>query len=304
MARQRKRGRAVDGILLLDKPEGITSNAALQRVKNLFYAAKAGHTGSLDPIATGMLPVCFGEATKFSQYLLDSDKRYIVKGKLGEKTETADREGEVIQTRDVAISEPQLAASLTSFRGTISQVPSMYSALKHKGEPLYKLARKGITVERQAREVRIHALELRSFDGTFFELDVACSKGTYIRNLVEDIGDLLECGAHVVELRRLDVGPYLAEQMITLEQLEAVAGEDKYSLDRLLLPVETSVAHWPTVELSDNAAYYLKMGQAVQVPGAPLSGWVTLKENGDQFIGLGEIDDDGRVAPRRLIRMD
>lgn len=220
MGRRRKRGRDITGILLLDKPTDITSNKALQQAKFLYFAAKAGHTGALDPIATGVLPICFGEATKFSQYLLNADKKYRVTAKLGEKTTTADREGEVIESKPVDVTEEQLVKVLQQFKGTISQVPSMYSALKKDGVPLYKLARKGIEVERDAREVDIYSLELVTFSDDEFVLDVHCSKGTYVRNLVEDIGDELGCGAHVLELRRTAVGDFNLGQTVTLAHLE------------------------------------------------------------------------------------
>ncbi|MBD3653442.1 tRNA pseudouridine(55) synthase TruB [Kangiella sp.] len=304
MGRRRKRGRDITGILLLDKPTDITSNKALQQAKFLYFAAKAGHTGALDPIATGVLPICFGEATKFSQYLLNADKKYRVTAKLGEKTTTADREGEVIETKPVAVTEEQLVKVLQQFKGTISQVPSMYSALKKDGVPLYKLARQGIEVERDAREVDIYSLELVSFSDEEFVLDVHCSKGTYVRNLVEDIGDELGCGAHVLELRRTAVGGFGLEQTVTLAHLEELKQADaKLEMDELLLPVEKALAHMPLIQLSDDQAYYLRMGQAVQVPGAPVEGSVCLLHD-NQFIGVGAINDDGNIAPSRLIRTD
>lgn len=304
MGRRRKRGRDITGILLLDKPTDITSNKALQQAKFLYFAAKAGHTGALDPIATGVLPICFGEATKFSQYLLNADKQYRVTAKLGEKTTTADREGEVIESRPVDVSETQLVKLLQQFKGTISQVPSMYSALKKDGVPLYKLARQGIEVERDAREVDIYSLELVSFSGDEFVLDVHCSKGTYVRNLVEDIGEELSCGAHVLELRRTAVGDFGLEQTVTMAHLEELKQADaKLEMDELLLPVEKALAHMPLIQLSDDQAYYLRMGQAVQVPGAPVEGSVCLLHD-NQFIGVGAINDDGNIAPSRLVRTD
>lgn len=304
MGRRRKRGRDITGILLLDKPTDITSNKALQQAKFLYFAAKAGHTGALDPIATGVLPICFGEATKFSQYLLNADKKYRVTAKLGEKTTTADREGEVIESKPVDVTEEQLVKVLQQFKGTISQVPSMYSALKKDGVPLYKLARKGIEVERNAREVDIYSLELVSFTGDQFVLDVHCSKGTYVRNLVEDIGDELGCGAHVLELRRTAVGDFNLEQTVSLAQLEELKQADaKLEMDELLLPVEQALSHMPLVQLTDDEAYYIRLGQAVQIAGVPVEGSVGLL-NDNQFIGVGVINDDGKVAPSRLIRTD
>lgn len=304
MGRRRKRGRDITGILLLDKPTDITSNKALQQAKFLYFAAKAGHTGALDPIATGVLPICFGEATKFSQYLLNADKKYRVTAKLGEKTTTADREGEVIESKPVDVTEEQLVKVLQQFKGTISQVPSMYSALKKDGVPLYKLARKGIEVERDAREVDIYSLELVTFSDDEFVLDVHCSKGTYVRNLVEDIGDELGCGAHVLELRRTAVGDFNLEKTVTLAHLEELKHADaKLEMDELLLPVEQALSHMPLVQLTDDEAYYIRLGQAVQIAGVPIDGSVGLLHD-DQFIGVGVINDDGKVAPSRLIRTD
>lgn len=298
--------RPVNGILLLDKPIGLTSNTALQVIKRLFAARKAGHTGSLDPLASGMLPICFGEATKFSQYLLDSDKHYQVVAQLGVKTTTGDTEGEIIQQKSVGDSKG-LDQIIKKFHGTIMQVPSMYSALKYQGRPLYELARKGITVERPARSVQIHKLDLLAKTTDTLTLEVVCSKGTYIRTLVEDIGDALGCGAHVAELRRLGVNDYPANQMIGLSQLEKIAQDhpgDYTVLDNLLLSLDTAVQHWPLVNLSQAAAFYLLRGQPVIVPRAPTQGWVRLMLNDGSFIGVGEILDDGRVAPRRLMQKE
>ncbi len=303
MARRRVKGRPVHGILLLDKPSGITSNEALQTVKHLFFARKAGHTGSLDPLASGLLPICLGEATKVSGFLLDADKRYWVECKLGERTATGDAEGEVLESRPVAsYDEQQLEAVLAQFRGPIQQIPPMYSALKHQGQRLYKLARQGIEVEREPRDIQIHALNLLAFAGDRLEIDVHCSKGTYVRTLAEDIGEKLGCGAHVTGLRRTAVGPYREDQMVTLQQLETMHAEDRRSLDKLLLSVESALMQWPDVSLSSDAAFYLQQGQPVLVPHAPTSGWVRLYQNKDDFLGMGEILDDGRVAPRRLLK--
>ena len=305
MARRRKRGRDISGILLLDKPTDMTSNTALQDAKYLYFAAKAGHTGALDPIATGVLPVCFGEATKFSQFLLNADKKYRVIAKLGEKTTTADREGEIIESRPVSVTEQKYVTVMQQFKGTISQVPSMYSALKHKGTPLHKLARQGIEVEREAREVTIYSLELLSFSGDQVEMAVHCSKGTYIRNLVEDIGETLGCGAHVLELERTAVGKFELSETVSMEQLRQMKADDlKPEMDQLLLPIEEALKEWPLIELSDNEAYYLKQGQAVQITDAPIEGMVCLIEPNQRFLGIGKIDDDGRVAPSRLLKQE
>jgi tRNA pseudouridine55 synthase len=294
--------RRVNGILLLDKPSGLTSNAALQAVKKLYRARKAGHTGSLDPLATGLLPICFGEATKVSGFLLDADKDYRVTCKFGERTTTGDAEGEVLEQRPVDdLTEDRLRAVLQGFLGQIDQIPPMYSALKHKGERLYKLAREGVEVEREPRQVTIHALELLTLTPPLAEIRVHCSKGTYVRTLVEDIGEALGCGAHVAGLRRLGVGPFDDTQMIDMEGLRAVAAEGEHALDQLLLPLESGLAQWPDVRLSGDAAFYLRQGQPVLVPRAPTAGLVRLYEGESRFLGVGEILDDGRVAPRRLM---
>jgi len=300
--RRRPRGRVVDGILLLDKPLGISSNDALQKVKSLFKAQKAGHTGSLDPLADGMLPICFGIGTKLSAFLLDADKHYWVRVKLGVTTATGDAEGEVLQTRSAeGVGREQVEAVLPRFLGTISQLPPMYSALKHQGQRLYKLAREGIEVEREPREISIHSIELGAFEDDEFEMQVHCSKGTYVRTLAEDIGEALGCGAHVIGLRRTGVGPYTGLPMVTLDQVRELAEQGQEALDALLLPVDTALGEWPAVQLSKDSAYYLKMGQPVLVPKAPTEGWVRLYEGEDRFIGVGQVDDDGKIAPKRLM---
>jgi len=288
---------------LLDKPSGITSNEALQQVKRLYFAKKAGHTGSLDPLASGVLPICMGEATKVSAFLLGADKHYQVRCQLGIRTATADAEGEVLETRPVdTYSEQQLEAVLDEFRGDIEQIPPMYSALKHEGQRLYKLARQGLEVEREARPVSIYQLSVSGRGQDWIDIDVHCSKGTYVRTLAEDIGEKLGCGAHVTALRRTAVGPYGEQQLVTLEQLQALKQNDMPAMDDLLLPIETALTQWPDVELSTDAAFYLQQGQPVLVPHAPTSGWVRLYESNHQFLGMGEILDDGRVAPRRLMK--
>lgn len=307
MGRRRRPGRDVSGILLLDKPAGLTSNAALQRVKYLYRAAKAGHTGSLDPLATGLLPLCFGAATKFSAFLLDADKRYRVRVRLGETTTTADAEGEVIATAPVdGVDEAGLREALAEFLGPIEQLPPMYSAVKHQGERLYKLARQGIEVERQVRAVTIFALELRGFAPPEFEMDVHCSKGTYVRSLAEDIGKRLGCGGHVVALRRTGVGPYRDDgaTFVTIEDVERAAEQGPEALDALLLPLDSTLGHWPAVRLSEDAAFYLRQGQAVLVPRAPVEGLVRLYDPSNRFIGVGEVLDDGKVQPKRLFGND
>ncbi|MBI1423078.1 MAG: tRNA pseudouridine(55) synthase TruB [Gammaproteobacteria bacterium] len=303
MSRRKPRGRNVNGILLLDKAIGITSNTALQKVKRLYQASKAGHTGSLDPLASGLLPLCLGEATKLSSFLLDADKAYAGVCKLGVKTSTADAEGEVIETRPVpALDEAQLRDVLAKFVGEIEQIPPMHSAIKMQGQPLYKLAHQGIEVERQPRQVTIHSLRLTRFEGDEFAFDLHCSKGTYVRTLAEDIGEILGCGAHLSALRRTQVGPFELSHAVTLEQLEQTAAETGMAgLDKLLIPMDQALDQWPAVHLSDNSAYYVRQGQAVQVAKAPTSGWVRLFASNDDFLGVGQILEDGRVAPKRLV---
>lgn len=294
----------VNGILLLDKPDGITSNGILQQVKRLFNAKRAGHTGSLDPIATGMLPICFGEATKFSQFLLDSDKHYYVTVKLGQKTETGDREGEIISERPCDyVARESIENALRPFHGKIQQIPPMYSALKHKGKPLYELARKGIEVAREPRTIEIYSLQLEDFQSNMFSFYIHCSKGTYVRTLVDDIGELLGCGAHVDQLRRTAVSPYLSYPMHTVEALEAAyQNSGPEGLSQFLLPIETSVACFPSVVLSTSAAFYIRMGQPVRVTNAPTRGFVRLIIGDEQrFLGMGEMLEDYRVKPKRMV---
>lgn len=299
--RGRARGRPVSGILLLDKPLGLSSNHALQRVKRLYDARKAGHTGSLDPLADGMLPICFGDATKVSAYLLDADKYYRFRVRLGRVTTTGDAEGETVSEHPVeGIDASRIEAALAQFRGAIEQLPPMYSALKHQGKRLYELAREGIEVARELRPVTIHRLELGAVDLPEFELTVHCSKGTYVRTLAEDIGSVLGCGAHVAALRRTGVGPYTAFPMHTLEALEQLAEQGMPALDALLLPVDTALGDWPAVRVSADSAFYLRQGQAVLVPKAPTEGWVRIY-HGDDFMAVGEVQDDGLIAPRRLM---
>lgn len=297
----RKKGRAIDGVLLLDKPIGLTSNQALQRVKRLFDARKAGHTGSLDPLASGLLPICLGQATKVSRFLLNAGKRYQVVARLGQRTDTGDADGQVIEERPVpALDRGLVKRVLARFEGSQTQIPPMYSAIKHQGQRLYKLARQGIEIERQPREIEIHGLELLSLEADALELEVACSKGTYVRTLVEDIARALGTVAHVIVLRRLGVGPYAEGRMYKLEELEALAEQGMERLDELLLPVDSALEHWPSVELGADSAYYLMQGQAVMAPGAPSSGKVRLYDEGHGFLGIGEVKLDGRVAPTRL----
>ena len=286
----------------MDKPAGISSNDVVQQAKRLFGAQKVGHTGSLDPLATGVLPLCFGEATKFSQYLLDASKTYWTRIRLGVSTETGDADGEVIAQVDAtAITQTQVSDALETFVGEIEQIPSMYSALKHQGQPLYKLARQGIEVERAPRTVTIYSAELLQFAEAYIELRVHCSKGTYIRSLAEDLGAALGCGGHVSALRRLAAGPYAEAQAVTLEQVSEIG--DPQEMDALLLPVASAVGSWPSVRLHEDTAHYVRQGQPVQVAHAPTHGWVQIFESAeeDRFLGVGEVLTDGRIAPRRLV---
>jgi tRNA pseudouridine55 synthase len=291
-------------VLLLDKPVGLTSNDALQKAKRLFAAKKAGHTGSLDPLASGLLPLCFGEATKVSAFLLDADKYYAVTCKLGSRTATADAEGEVVETRPVpALDAVRIERALVQFRGEIQQVPPMYSALRHQGQRLYDLAREGIEVPREPRAVTIFELLLKGHTPDTLSLEVRCSKGTYIRTLVEDVATALGTCAHVTVLRRLAVGPFGRDvPMHGLTVLESKAAEGQAVLDALLLPVDSAVAHWPMAELAGDAAWYFAKGQPVFVPGAPTHGRLRVYA-ARRFLGVGQILDDGRLAPKRLMNL-
>lgn len=292
-------------MIVLDKPKGLSSNQALQTVKRLLSAAKGGHTGSLDPLATGVLPLCFGEATKFSQFLLTSDKRYWTKIKLGIRTASGDADGEVLEERPViGITQCDVERVLERFQGELEQVPSMYSAIKHHGQPLYKLARQGLEVERKPRRIVIYENRLVAWGGDEFDIEIYCSKGTYVRTIAEEIGELLGCGAHVTELRRLQAGPFTVDDAVTMDELQSARDDSGiHGVDAYLLPVESTVRDWPEVRLTDLTAYYIRQGQPVIVPHAPSTGWVRiteLEDSEERFIGVGEVLDDGRIAPRRL----
>ncbi|MBC7860954.1 MAG: tRNA pseudouridine(55) synthase TruB [Burkholderiaceae bacterium] len=290
----------VDGVLLLDKPVGLSSNDALIKAKRLLNAKKAGHTGTLDPFATGLLPLCFGEATKFSQDLLEADKTYETVVHLGQRTDTGDTEGEVLETLEVNVTREQIEAVLERFRGPIQQVPPMYSALKRDGKPLYEYARAGITLEREARPVTIHRLELIVYEAPFLTLSVTCSKGTYIRVLGEDIGHALGCGAHLNALRRTQVGALTMDGVITLEELGAHAEPVG-----LLAPVDALLSSFPAVELTPELATRFLHGQrialgkeAVAVPAG--LGRVRVYEAG-RLLGTGNMQEYAVLAPERLI---
>ncbi|WP_151671842.1 tRNA pseudouridine(55) synthase TruB [Nitrincola schmidtii] len=315
MARKPK-GRAIDGIFLLDKPAGMSSNKALQQIKHLYGAAKAGHTGALDPLATGLLPICLGEATKFSQYLLDSDKAYLTTARLGEKTDTADADGVVIETRPVPalLDKDQIETLLkTHFSGQIDQVPPIYSALKVQGQPLYKLARKGIEVEVKSRQVTIHSIRLLAIREQELDLEVFCSKGTYIRSIVQDLGELLGCGAHVSRLRRTHVGGYNAAQMLDFDQLhaniqalpESTSECIQNYLDGLLLPPWSAIESLPLCELTEEQSIALRQGKRLANLGLATDAvWRVFAEPNGQFLGLAETDANGCLKGKRLIRTD
>lgn len=310
MGRRRKFGRPVNGVIVVDKPQGITSNDVVQRIKHLFYANKVGHTGSLDPLATGVLPICLGEATKFSQYLLDSDKAYVSDFVFGLTTDTADAEGKVLVEKDASeITLDKLNEVIEKYRGDIEQIPPMYSALKKDGQPLYKLARQGIEVERPARKVTIKSLVLLDFQpGKIAKarVEVHCTKGTYIRSLADDIGRDLGCGGHVGTLRRVQAGNFIEAQAVSMDDLAEERGESLGEvLDHHLMPMDTPVLMLAKIEVDDDTGHYFSHGQAVMAGQVYAFGDEGDKvrvfcESGD-FLGIGEITDDGRIAPKRLV---
>ena len=285
-------------MLLLDKPLGFSSNQALQKVKWLFQAAKAGHTGTLDPLATGLLPLCFGEATKFAHYLTDADKTYIATIKLGVTTNTGDAEGEVLATQRVNVSPAEFSQACAQFVGEIAQIPPMYSALKHEGKALYEYARAGVEIERASRLINIHSIQVNTFEYDVANVSVSCSKGTYIRTLAEDIGAVLGCGAHLIGLRRTKTANYNIEQAVTLEQFEAMNLEQRQAA---LMPMDSAVLHLPAIILDADSTYYLRQGQAVWQSGINAKGLLRLYNEQQEFLGLGEQDTDGKIAPKRLI---
>ena len=293
------RGDNLSGLLLLDKPQGVTSNEALQEAKRLLNARKAGHTGSLDPIATGLLPLCFGSATKLSGFFLGADKTYWTRIRLGERTATGDSEGDVVEKKPVTVSQDDIEKALLNFQGEFLQTPPMYSAVKMNGTPLYKLARQGVEVERSPRTVVVYTMELKSFDGLDLELELKCSRGFYVRGLAHDLGNLLKCGGHVVALRRLVVADLKIEDAVKLAELTAVP--DLAVRQKMLTPIDGGLSHLPEVRLSADAAFYLCRGQAVRAHGLPNEGQVRLYAKEAGFLGIGMVTDDGRVTPRRLI---
>lgn len=307
---RRKKGRALNAVLILNKSKGMTSNGALQRARRLCFAQKAGHTGSLDPMATGVLPICFGEATKFSQWGLDADKKYIARVRLGVTTRTGDAEGEVIGTMDAShIKAADVESVLDRFRGEIQQVPSMFSALKYKGTPLYELARKGVEVEREPRTITIFSLQMSNFEAVEyveFDISVHSSKGTYIRTLAEDIGIALGVGAHLTALHRTAAGCFSIEQAKSLEELEEFRGEkEAESLDPFMLSADATIKHLQKIDLEPRSAHFFLQGQAVMVPEvyrfAEETDIVRVFSDSGEFLGVGEVTDESTVKPKRVI---
>ncbi len=294
-ARKPKGFRDVDGILLLDKPKGLSSNQALQKVRYLFKANKAGHTGSLDPLATGMLPICFGQATKFSAYLLDASKSYRATCQLGKTTTTGDAEGETTAETAVKVNLADVESVIKQFTGAIEQIPPMHSAVKIKGQRLYKLARNGQEVEREARSVEIYKLDLVEFEQDRLVLDVSCSKGTYIRTLAEDMGKVLGCGAYLADLRRTGVHPFWRQHCYALDELS-----DK-SLDACLLPVKAALSDFEEYIVDEAESENLKQGRAIQVDSIAHCGLLNLVTEKGQFIGIGEASETGLILPKRLM---
>ncbi len=304
MPRNRK-GRQLTGIFLLDKEKGLTSNKALQQIKNLFGAAKAGHTGSLDPLATGVLPICFGQATKFSRFLLDAEKSYETTIRLGITTESGDTEARVVLKRPTDfLNMDRVENVLKMFRGKTQQIPPMFSALKVGGERLYKLARKGATIDREPRDIEIYELNLLSLSGNEAKLFIRCSKGTYVRTLVEDIGELIGCGAHVRELRRLQVASFPIRNCSTFNSILSL--RQKYELlDAKLLPIDSALAGWPKIYVSEELQVSLRHGKTISVESLAPLGLVTIysktSNRSAEFLGIGEFLADGCLVPKKML---
>ncbi|CAL4323176.1 tRNA pseudouridine(55) synthase TruB [Buchnera aphidicola] len=294
----------MNGVLLVDKPSGLSSNNVLQKIKKLFDIKKAGHTGSLDPLATGMLPICFGEATKFAQYSIDSDKYYRVIAKLGESTTTFDSDGRITKIRSISFTDNEFKKALNHFKGKIKQLPPLYSAIKYKGIPLYKYARKGIYIPRIKRTVVIYQLKCINRRKNFFELEIKCSKGTYIRTIIDDLGELLGCGAHVTLLRRLQVGCYPISKMIALNTLYSLTKNNnligKKNIFDFLMPVDSPIASFPKISISGEVAFFFKKGQEIQYFHNYKNQLVRVMEE-NKFIGLGKSYNQSCVKPIRLL---
>lgn len=300
--------RNVNGLLLLDKPKGISSNNALQQVKSIFKAKKAGYIGTLDPLATGILPICFGESTKFSRYLSESDKKYHVIAKLGEKTSTSDSDGVIIKKRPIVFTALQFYSSIKSLIGSIDQVPPMYSAIKYNGISLYKYARQGLDINRNSRKISIYNINSINQQNNFFEFEVFCSKGTYIRTLVEDLGEKLGCGAHVIFLRRIKVGSYICEKLVTIYDLNKLLKKDNIkhnsffkNIDDLLMPIDSPISFLPEVYISSEESYTFKLGKTIDCCSNIENSLVRVKEKDKEFIGLGKINKKGLLIPYRLV---
>ena len=298
MPKRNKKGRDIDGVLILDKASGQSSNHALQEIKRLFGANKAGHTGSLDPLASGLLPICLGQSTKVAQFLLDDDKRYFVKGKLGEISDTGDSDGEISMYKSTkGIDESAVKEILKGYIGVISQIPPMYSALKKNGIPLYKLARKGIEVERQPREVSIYEIKFISLEDDIVSLEVSCSKGTYIRTLIEDIGRDLNCGGHVVELRRIGFAHLNIDQSRSFEELKKMSLAE---LDKLLLGSDEMLPSLKSIYLDYDQSNNIKFGRKIKCNELSATQKVKLYDFEKNFIGIGEGNTLSELAPKRL----
>lgn len=290
--------RKVDGVLLLDKPAGLTSNAALQKAKRLYRAEKAGHTGTLDPFATGLLPICLGEATKFSQYLLDADKVYLAEVRLGIRTATADPEGDILETRPVHVDESQVREVVPRFTGELSQLPPMYSALKHAGKPLYKYAREGVEIPREPRRVMVHAIDMLGIHDGVLRLRVHSGKGLYVRTLAEEIGAALGCGAHLQALRREAVGGLNIADAVGLDRLAAMEDAER---DARLRPADSLLNKLPVLPLDIDAAWQLCHGQPIWRAGLKVGETLRAYAPDGRFLGVVQVDDEGRAAPRRLV---
>ncbi|RUA05805.1 MAG: tRNA pseudouridine(55) synthase TruB [Gammaproteobacteria bacterium] len=298
MSRRNPKGRDINGIILLDKDTGLSSNAVLQKVKRLFFAKKAGHTGALDPLASGILPICLGQATKVAGFLLDDNKRYFVKGKLGETTDTLDCEGEITSTKAFELSEAQVKEVAFSFQGDIEQIPPMYSALKKEGQPLYKLARQGIEIERPARPVTIFNIDFLGYESGILTLEVACSKGTYIRSLIADIGEKLGCGAHVIELRRMGFAHMDIKQAIKFSELENLVSDDYIKLDAKIFPSEDMLPNIHSVTIDEEQGIDIRYGRTVKVENQA-DNLVKIFDENAIFLGIGKIENN-ILQPKRL----
>ncbi|MFC3093487.1 tRNA pseudouridine(55) synthase TruB [Alteromonas sediminis] len=304
---RRRKGRIINGIVLLNKAVGGSSNQVLQHVRRLYNAQKAGHTGALDPLASGMLPICLGEATKFSQFLLDADKAYEVTARLGIRTTTSDADGDVVSERDVSVDEAQIRSACASFIGESMQVPSMFSALKYKGKPLYSYAREGITVPRDARKITVYNLEINAIALPDIHMTVHCSKGTYIRTIVDDLGEQLGCGAYVTKLHRTKVAEYPTDKMYAMESLEAIAQQHgETGLDAILLPMDTAVMTLPAYHVGASEKVRFQHGQAARVndikhKAGQLARLYCDQEAETLFLGVGEVTPAGEIQPKRVV---